>query len=404
MAFIIINFMPKLIINAEEKDFSENNASIDIQKSQIKNSIQIYFNSKFESIKKGSAVNLKNIVGNKKLLEYTQLTNNRYAIWYKELNDVIKNYRIFITYKSIKFNKNECTIKLLKSTIFSITKSNVVSREYDIEHIIKAKYINNKWLIDSDVCLDDIKENNAKNISSLKSNNSIDNIEINNTILEKNNDKMSKEINSLKKNEKNIKAEAIKYKELCNKRNKKSQEESNTQKISSNNAIRRWYVYDWRAAIAYAQKYAYIDNDDYPKFKDADCTNFVSQCIHAGGAPMQDEWYIKSYWGILKSYSHAWTCVPEFWNFIINNNDIGPIACDNTKYLEPQRGDPVQLWKTCDNEYTHTVMITYSDGQGLLGYSCHSRSRRDYLFDDIYALGEYDFDKERTAHIFGYYE
>ena len=44
--------------------------------------------------------------------------------------------------------------------------------------------------------------------------------------------------------------------------------------------------YDAKAAIAYAMDYALAHNPEYPLFEN-NCTNFVSQCLVAGGIPMQ---------------------------------------------------------------------------------------------------------------------
>ena len=48
------------------------------------------------------------------------------------------------------------------------------------------------------------------------------------------------------------------------------------------------YGYDREKAVAYAHKWAYGRNPAYGDFSEmgGDCTNFVSQCLHAGGAPM----------------------------------------------------------------------------------------------------------------------
>ena len=39
------------------------------------------------------------------------------------------------------------------------------------------------------------------------------------------------------------------------------------------------------------RKWAYLRNNQYPWFIRGDCTNFVSQCLHAGGILMNDDWF-----------------------------------------------------------------------------------------------------------------
>ena len=46
--------------------------------------------------------------------------------------------------------------------------------------------------------------------------------------------------------------------------------------------------YDRASAVAYANRWAYFRNPEYYDFSSigGDCTSFASQCILAGGAPM----------------------------------------------------------------------------------------------------------------------
>ena len=47
-------------------------------------------------------------------------------------------------------------------------------------------------------------------------------------------------------------------------------------------------TYNREAAVAYAQKWWNSHNPKFPVF-DVDCTNFISQCLFAGGAPMRGQ-------------------------------------------------------------------------------------------------------------------
>lgn len=46
-------------------------------------------------------------------------------------------------------------------------------------------------------------------------------------------------------------------------------------------------MYNREKAVAYAHRWAYGFNPAYGNFTDmgGDCTNFLSQCLHAGGLP-----------------------------------------------------------------------------------------------------------------------
>lgn len=52
--------------------------------------------------------------------------------------------------------------------------------------------------------------------------------------------------------------------------------------------------YDRDAVIEYCDKYAESPNTDvYNYFQRGDCANFASQCVHAGGIEMDEDWYFK---------------------------------------------------------------------------------------------------------------
>ena len=66
------------------------------------------------------------------------------------------------------------------------------------------------------------------------------------------------------------------------------------------------HKYDKNKAVQYARKYAMGRNKDFPFHYalfgviDTDCTNFMSQCLYAGGIPMDNTWYCKKY----ETYRH----------------------------------------------------------------------------------------------------
>ena len=115
--------------------------------------------------------------------------------------------------------------------------------------------------------------------------------------------------------------------------------------------------YNRLSAITYAQKYALSPNPNYYHFGGigGDCTNFISQCLFAGGFKMQysqNGWYYKS------SYdrSPSWTSVTALQNFLLNNKKNGPqgkfTTLDNVEL-----GDIIQL-KQNAYRFNHTLIIT----------------------------------------------
>lgn len=415
----VMFLMPTIQASAEETytqaDQYTTNEHIDSKEIVfIKNSIYTYFDGEFKSIIEEKAVNQDNVICNNKLKELKLLQHTREALWYKALDDVISDYKIDITYKSIDLYGDTCTVNLLKDTSFSFTKSpDINSQEFDNEHIITLKKINNIWLIENDIDVQINEENSQSQVKANETNlkkskikdtynigNRITDYSLDQSTLKEYNQNMDNQISSLKESISDIDNEIDDYKEL------RTKNIANTKKLKNSNSIRAnsltsWNEYDWNAAVNYARGWAYGFNPSYPNFDKSggDCTNFVSQAIYAGAPAMNfdSRWYISSV-----IYGKPWTCVGDFWNFIINNRGAGPVSVDNTKYLDICMGDPVQLWNNSAGGYTHTVIVTANDGQGGLAFSSHTVARRDYSFDSLYAKGIYNYDRERTAHILGY--
>ncbi|MDR2044698.1 MAG: amidase domain-containing protein [Clostridium sp.] len=102
--------------------------------------------------------------------------------------------------------------------------------------------------------------------------------------------------------------------------------------------------YNRRKAVEYAHKWAFGRNPRYLDFSGlgGDCTNFISQCLLAGGLPMN---YRKNFgWYYHSSYDRApaWTSVQYFYQFLTDNQEAGPKA-DEVPLKDVQIGDVVQL-------------------------------------------------------------
>lgn len=120
--------------------------------------------------------------------------------------------------------------------------------------------------------------------------------------------------------------------------------------------------YNRSAAVSYANRWAYFRNPKYYDFSPigGDCTSFASQCLLAGGAPMNYTptfgWYYKS----LDDRAPAWTGVKYLFNFLTTNKGIGPYG-HQVPITEVAPGDICQL--IIDTEdWQHTPVITSVDG------------------------------------------
>jgi RHS repeat-associated protein len=80
------------------------------------------------------------------------------------------------------------------------------------------------------------------------------------------------------------------------------------------NGFNKTYSYSTKKAHKYAEKWYDDKNNLYPYFDGHDCTNFVSQCVHAGGYGMDYIWFS----AVLKC-SPAWSKVGNFAKWIVRD-------------------------------------------------------------------------------------
>jgi hypothetical protein len=162
------------------------------------------------------------------------------------------------------------------------------------------------------------------------------------------------------------------------------------------------------AAIAYAhawvQNGAQLRNPAYANFENmgGDCTNYISQCIRAGGAPMDPGGNWQWYYNNINSRSPSWTSVNQLFSYLVNNTYTGPAGRQVANQNLIQRGDLVQL-DTNNNlsAYEHSVLTVASTLDAQNNYHwlicCHSADREDYPLDC------YMYPK-RYIRITGYYD
>jgi len=88
--------------------------------------------------------------------------------------------------------------------------------------------------------------------------------------------------------------------------------------------------YDRAAAVRYAARWAFSRNPAWPDFTHlgGDCANFVSQCLSAGGLPMNHTpdtgWYYRS----LADRAPAWSGVRFLHRFLTRSSGPGPFGME----------------------------------------------------------------------------
>ncbi len=128
-------------------------------------------------------------------------------------------------------------------------------------------------------------------------------------------------------------------------------------------------------ACAYAEKFALIPNAEYKNFDDSggDCTNFISQVLHAGGISLTTAW---------KPYTHPWLRVEELYNYMVKNN-LGRKLPDESPY---KTGSVIQFFTPKKGHYFHSGFITYVLPFNEALYCCHSYNKLNYPLSQIYPV------------------
>ncbi|MBQ8444536.1 MAG: amidase domain-containing protein [Clostridia bacterium] len=133
--------------------------------------------------------------------------------------------------------------------------------------------------------------------------------------------------------------------------------------------------YDRLSALHYARQFALSPNPNYYHFAGigGDCTNYISQCLLAGGGVMcytPNGWYYNS----SSDRSPSWTSVNELQKFLLNESLSGPKAEIST-LKDLQIGDIIQLRQN-PTHFNHTVIVSKITNQDI--YVCaHSNDALD---------------------------
>lgn len=137
------------------------------------------------------------------------------------------------------------------------------------------------------------------------------------------------------------------------------------------------YSYDRMKAVQYSERWWNEFNPKYKKFND-DCTNFISQCLHAGGIPM---WgspnKSKGWWMSGNSWSYSWTVAHSLMLLLANGRGIRTQEVSSPQKL--QLGDIICYDFQGNGRYDHNTIVTAKDQNGMPLVNAHTtNSRRRY--------------------------
>lgn len=129
---------------------------------------------------------------------------------------------------------------------------------------------------------------------------------------------------------------------------------------SGRNDFGRAFTYDRLAAVQYAEKWWNKRNPAYKNFDD-NCTNFISQCLHAGSAPMRgypnrgSGWWMQNH-----SWSYSWTVAHSMKSFL-GSSKVGLRAVKTPSPEELSLGDVICYDFEGDGRYNHTTIVVAKD-------------------------------------------
>jgi len=135
------------------------------------------------------------------------------------------------------------------------------------------------------------------------------------------------------------------------------------------------FDYDRLSAVKYADRWWCDANPEYKAF-DVDCTNFVSQCLRAGGAPMHGQfnpgagwWYANHRWSFSWTVAHALR-----WYFEGESQRMGAVSVDRPERLQP--GDVICYDFQGDGRFDHSTIVTAKDADGMPLVNAHTTDSR----------------------------
>ena len=165
-------------------------------------------------------------------------------------------------------------------------------------------------------------------------------------------------------------------------------------------------TYNRQLAVEYAEKFWETPNPAYLAFE-VDCSNYVSQCILAGGHYMdytgrrEAGWWYRGRNGSQELWSYSWAVANALQLYLGGKRNAGLRAEEvgSPKDLEP--GDVICYSWNGDGRYGHSTVVTDFDPDGMPLVNAHTVNCRHRYWDysDSYAWTEAT--KYRFFHILG---
>ena len=143
------------------------------------------------------------------------------------------------------------------------------------------------------------------------------------------------------------------------------------------------YQYNRLKAVQYAERWWNTYNPAFIKFEN-NCTNYISQCLHAGGAPTRGYpnrgtgWWIRN-----KNYSYSWA-VAHSLRLYFANSKSGLRAREVSSPDQLLLGDVICYDFEGDGRFNHNTIVTGKDAYGmpLVNANTYNSRMRYWAYED----------------------
>lgn len=156
----------------------------------------------------------------------------------------------------------------------------------------------------------------------------------------------------------------------------------------------RSILYNRQLAVNYANEWWNMANPNY-EHMDVDCTNFVSQCLFAGGIPMnytgkrETGWWYEGYEHGRERWSFSWTVANSLQLYMQSSRTgLRAQTVDSARKLDI--ADIISYDWDGDTRYQHSAIVTGFDSSGEPLVNAHTNDSRNRYWDyrDSYAWSE----------------
>lgn len=153
-------------------------------------------------------------------------------------------------------------------------------------------------------------------------------------------------------------------------------------------------VYDRAKAVQYADTWWDKGNPAYIEFE-VDCSNYISQCLFAGGAPMHytgkrdTGWWYKGRYNGQEHWSYSWAVAHGLQRYLmINRNGLAAEEVPQAEMLE--LGDVISYDWDGNGRFQHSTIVTAKDENGMPLVNAHTTNsfHRYWSYKDSVAWTE----------------